>query len=650
MLRIANRRKMMHRLLLCVLAAILAGCTHSKSADQNDTPVQKPTVPGSTLQCTQSVMNGMIKADRGHERVRYSDFNGHERLRHILTEKEYNGRTLVLIIEDGLTKQDLPQIMYRHSFAPAESKQLAKLLNIAHYPRANTPEIRADTAHSLTTTNNPLWPIDHQWTQADEDDYSKWINTNAGPNLLAGGGVNVDCADFAMTMRWIYSHDHHLPAGQTLAGNGQLFGSWQSTTDWDKLPTDADWHKDQRFKAALKYVLNATYTHSLFLDLYPVTITPAYVDPSTIYLTLRAEDNSGHTQTIYNIGTGGACDQGEDCISVIWGNEPASELGYISGLVPTRLDQGAGGFLRYRWPEKDATGNWALRAAAQMPGYSLEQYGWNDTEYLSEISSRLGLWANADERYTVEADALASSIQGRLQVTERGYFMCSLVPCTLNDDNWQMYSTPGHDSRLKSAIQSFKADGANVDPNGSTIYDLQEKYGVSPLFAGATFTAWDVMQGTVAADKFNSDPTTDFFARWGITAPAADVRLQALAQIFFDNWQWRETLVNQAQSLCYPNNDAKPVCNACDPKVVALDTTRLDQAFRLAQQNFTALYNQASSNTQQSIAQILSQEMTSEFCDAAQTQACTMYDYVIGDPTRWQKMSSDPTAPLANRY
>jgi hypothetical protein len=631
----------MKRLALIVSVAFVFGCTRkSMIAPQNPGDLVQT---GTSLQCTKSVMNDIVLAGEPGDRVMYRDFAGRQRMRHILTEAQEDGRTLLLIIEQGRDNLTLPQIVFRRSFAPYETNELNDLVQSVHTPQIDSLLMRAEAAHALTRTNNPIWMIDHQWTAKDEDDYANWIAANAKADMLAGGGVDVDCADFAITLRWIYAHDHHLPAAQTLAGSGELFGSWESTTAWDALPANDDWRKDERFKAALRYVLGATFTHSLYKDLYPVTIDNANVTPGTIFLSLRTE--SGHTQTIYNVGTGGACDDTKFCISTIWGNEPASEQGFITELVPTRMDQADGGFMKHRWPEKGAAG-WALRDPTQMSGYSLEQFTWDDAQYLEQISARLGLWANAEERFEMEADAIANTLTDRLRVTERGYFLCSLVPCAPGDINDVAWSTPGRDSRLKKSLKSFQADGAKIDPNSYAINELQNRYS-APFFTGAPFTTWQVLHDSTG-DSFSPDPKADFFARWGIASPSLGAKLQALAQILGDNWQYREILVSQAHSLCFPNNESKPVCDACDPKVKALATDRLDQAFRLAQQMFTGLFNQADSQIQQSLTDELKQFATGEQCSGQ--SACTLYDYVLGDPTRWQKMSSDPTAPPSSRY
>ena len=81
----------------------------------------------------------------------------------------------------------------------------------------------------------------------------------------------MDCADVPYAVRWIYARIAHLPAAATTK-DGQLIGHW--STEWGKLPTHPEWHKDLRFRKALLHMLSETTTRTLPLDTYPVRIDP----------------------------------------------------------------------------------------------------------------------------------------------------------------------------------------------------------------------------------------------------------------------------------------------------------------------------------------------------------------------------------------
>ncbi|MGZ3722912.1 MAG: hypothetical protein ACXVA9_08290, partial [Bdellovibrionales bacterium] len=363
----------------------------------------------------------------------FTDAQGIQWKRHVLTEPRKDHRTLLLVIDEPMNKNVLAKEVLRKSFEKNQARELQAAKTNARNLLANPSVL------TLTPTNNPIWPIDRAWTDQDELDYQVWVNKTAATDYMVGGGVQVDCADYAIALRWIYSHDHHLPAGDNLAATGVLFGSWQSTTAWDSLPTDADWKKDERFKAALRYVLNLSFTHSIFTDLYPIAITPEFVTPGAIFLTLETE--SGHTRTVFIAGPSPYCDPSKECMMIIWGNEPASEEGFITDFIPYKVASDGGGFLRWRWPELTPAG-WQLRPAQNMRGYSVEQYGWDEADYLLNVSTRLNLWNSPEQRYRALGQSLALMLQQRNDVTQIGYVLCSLVPCTPQDPLYSSYSTP----------------------------------------------------------------------------------------------------------------------------------------------------------------------------------------------------------------
>lgn len=568
----------------------------------------------------------------------YKDQDGNSWTRHILTEIESDQRTLLLVIDEPSSDQFLPKLVLRKSFTARESAKMTEAQIAA-------ATLLSPQMLTLTPTNNPIWPIDRAWTAQDETDYGAWIHNAAAVDLLVGGGVDVDCADYAIALRWIYAHDHHLPAGNSLALTGQLFGSWQSTTTWDALPADADWKKDLRFKAALRHVLNLTYTHSLFKDLYPVTITPEYITPGTIFITLAS--GSGHTRTITAVGHDPICVQSSDCIEILWGNEPAAELGTLSELVPSRVGSTEGGFMRFRWPERTVAG-WQLHPALTMPGFSLEQYSWDDNNYLDNFSTRLSLWAAPMDRYMVSGDHAYELLATRLMVTEIGYFQCSLAPCSSHDPEYADWSTPVRDQAIANAIHSFQVAGAQVDLSSDVVQNYQAQFLGHP-FNGSPYSFLDVLNGSINK-AFISDPSVDFLTRWGVANPSVELKMTVLIDTISLNWHLRTQMVANAQNLCFPNGGNTAVCDPCDGKVKKLATDRVDLAFRNARAIFVSLYNSSSPQTQQDFtAKLKDGFMDSPAC-SARGQDCTLYDYVLGTTDHWAVMSSRPEDPLLKRY
>lgn len=116
-------------------------------------------------------------------------------------------------------------------------------------------------------SDSQVWKVDqNRWTIQEEDKYSKWIETNVMEDFFIRLNMRIDCADVTFALRWIYARIHHLPAAATTGGN-RLIGHWSK--DWARIPTNATWDKDRRFRAALMAMLASTSTKTLPFDTYP---------------------------------------------------------------------------------------------------------------------------------------------------------------------------------------------------------------------------------------------------------------------------------------------------------------------------------------------------------------------------------------------
>lgn len=430
----------------------------------------------------------------------------------------------------------------------------------------------------LAITNNPLWPLkkDH-WDESDEAAYAEWLKINGGEDYITGSGVLADCADYAMTLRWIFAFEKGLPAAQTLSGSGRLFGSWQSTTAWDQLAKDpSNWRKDERFKAALAYLFDSTYTHSLKGDLYPIQINRQYVSPGAIYLTLAGQ--TGHTRTITNIGADPRCMGGRNCIMVVWGNEPSNDRGYVSECDTRYVPEGSGGFLRFRWPEK-INGQWILRAGSKMPGYSKEQFSWNDMNYYNNLQNNLNLWSSLEEQADAMASTVMTSVNARMSTVNEGYYMCSLVPCDPRSELYDNYSTPTRDHNLSAFMASVKGFISSHADRPDLVDRMKSMLTYGFLDANQAPSYWDAIDFNWA--DLSSDPTQDLDLRWNLKNKTQPEILYIHAQSLIQVWSRRDQSVWWAVANCYANGEDQPLtCDANDPLVKSWNTERLDQGIR----------------------------------------------------------------------
>ncbi len=304
--------------------------------------------------------------------------------RWVVLEPQENQSVLFLVVDEFLNKgqESLPQVIAHREIIPhANSAELhEKIKFYSHFVDGQQfmdASLSARTISERPIPGKPLWvPVKNSWSAQDEADYSAWVSSTVTVDFVYGSSLSVDCADWAMLVRWVYARDHRLPMANSLAGSGQLFGHFSSNAEWDQLPSDPDWRKDQRFQAAMAYLLNSTFTHSLWHDLYPVVINRNYVRPGTIFLFLRPDN--GHTQTIKSLDVNYDLCGNSDCFVTYWSTEPASQDAVASIIREPDTFGGMGnvysGFLGWRWPRVNAHGQWELTPATAMPGYSTMQY------------------------------------------------------------------------------------------------------------------------------------------------------------------------------------------------------------------------------------------------------------------------------------
>ena len=144
-----------------------------------------------------------------------------------------------------------------------------------------------------------VWKVgEHRWTIQEEDNFGEWIEINVTDDFFIRHQIRVDCADVPYALRWIYARMAHLPAAAT-TGDNRLIGHWSK--DWKHIPTNEQWYKDRRFRAALLHMLSVTATRTLPADTYPVRIAPESVKPGSVFLV--AEDHAGIVSRIVMDGS-----------------------------------------------------------------------------------------------------------------------------------------------------------------------------------------------------------------------------------------------------------------------------------------------------------------------------------------------------------
>lgn len=357
-----------------------------------------------------------------------------------------------------------------------------------------------------------LWTAEHPWTWDWEMKFADWIAAEVNPAFFEKYKVATDCADALYALRWIFARTHKLEMASRLAGSGDYVTHRSLRGSWGNLPTAAEWFNDRRFRAALDYILENTYTHSLMTDSYPIAITREALTEGVYHLDLHRD--SGHTQVAARTDS-----RGESVLpfSIIQSTVPRKirQLSTSGFWYSSQPKEGLGGLLRMRWP---VFGNSvSMTAPEKMPFFSKEQYAANflrtpETPYFKEVYLRL----NPQLDFVKVVNEAWTSVKGmflaRLQIVEDGYRYCRQNGCppgSAADDDW---STPTRDGRLLELI------GQAQDMQMSLRLPEDAAMNVPFLaFNGETYTLRAAVEAWTSR-RFSSDPNQSPERRWALSA------------------------------------------------------------------------------------------------------------------------------------
>lgn len=361
--------------------------------------------------------------------------------------------------------------------------------------------------------NLPLWEIKNAWSTEWETRYAAWVHQEVDENFFVKHQISTDCSDVAYVLRWIFARINHLPAANRLMGSNQKFSTLDTRTDWMRLPTSPDWDKDQRLRAALDYLLENTYTHTLIKDSYPVAVNTSAFSAGTYHLALHA--SSGHTQFIFKSKENGYGLPFMMISSTVPRAIRTLMVHFFWGEQPASREQA--GFMRMDWAVKNGS-SISLMSEAAHPWYSLDQYSKNFFGPGETGDFPLRLIQKLDPAFNgaLVAERILSDIKAqiveRIHVVQEGYAICSHELCTPRSVNYDNWSTPDRDARLLAQLRllptifGFCADCAPM------IRDfVSEKVDV-----GGHQTTLQALAYTFVTGNFYSDPRVSPMLRWGL--------------------------------------------------------------------------------------------------------------------------------------
>jgi hypothetical protein len=297
----------------------------------------------------------------------------------------------------------------------------------------------------------------------------------------------------------------------TLAGTRRLFTNETVLRAWVNLPTANNWYEDRRFFAALNYILDNSYTHSLMDDSYPIAITAATFTAGVHHLDLY-DDSTGHTRMIfkadYDLGKIKLMDSTVPRkLRALW----TESFMDTSGLE--KLSEG--GFLKFRWAEK-ISGQWSLRSRTQMPGYSMQQYSaeFTDAEgyFYRKILSAIGMTSDPEQQIRDVIDKLKSRLEARVQIVSDGFLYCQQNDCSQGSAGFEAWSTP-HRDQVIGDLARFLIILKDENAEAEQIYKdfILSKWSVEDRIVEYADLLYNFTYGL-----FSWDPRDPPLRRWGL--------------------------------------------------------------------------------------------------------------------------------------
>jgi hypothetical protein len=352
------------------------------------------------------------------------------------------------------------------------------------------------------------WTVgEHRWSVEEERKFAKWVDETITEDFFVRYKIPVDCADVPYAVRWIYSRIAHLPAAATTK-DGTLIGHW--STEWGRLPTHPEWHKDQRFRAALLRVLSDTTTRTLPLDTYPARIDRDSVQPGTAFFI--TESHSGIVGHLILDGSSAHPVQTWEA------TVPAKpqKMSLRNFLSPRPESIVRSGLVKFRWPVSE-NGHWNYMPVKSHPFYSEEQYGSafyeGHADFVEAVAKRVDPTPyDPLEKAEKVIETIARYLQDRVPVVLDGFRRCRSGGCPEGSPLWEIHSTPGRDGMIMLLMDHLHQiiDLNRLD--GEVLRRRMEKIVIS-VSKNQSVTFYHVYQNYPWLSPHPEDPIK---ARWGL--------------------------------------------------------------------------------------------------------------------------------------
>lgn len=387
------------------------------------------------------------------------------------------------------------------------------------------------TVQAFTKGGVPWRITKNAWTDADELKFSQFVESiyesgcKSVPNCMSGKGNwyrdkdpagmvwYADCGRFPYLLRSYFAFHNGLPFQSALVASkrdpndqSEIKYASKGTYISKRWAVTSGTNGYQFIKSTVQSVYSAVFRvdsrldvdTGMYSDFYHVAINRKNIRPGTVLY-----DPNGHIATVAKVEKNGKI--------ILLDSHPdnsVTRVEYNSAFRATSITQ-AGGFKNWR-PLKIVNGKTVAASNREAPGYSLEQFvgdqpnnggfstaKWSTSDgilpssrYVDVVRARMSLGAvkyHPVEEIKASMNTLCLMMEDRIlsvaEAVKKGIDQKSMpngrLPGNIygTSGEWEDYSTPSRDARLKTAIAEFYSDVKRM-------YDLYQKRDAKVVYSG----------------------------------------------------------------------------------------------------------------------------------------------------------------------
>jgi hypothetical protein len=371
------------------------------------------------------------------------------------------------------------------------------------------------------STEAAVWQDEHEWNADWEKRYSEWVHSSFNEEVFVSGrykGIKTDCSDAVYAARVIFSYENKLPfVIRDSTGGGNRVSNKMSRFDGVSDPL-------QRARRFIAYVGDMTSTKTMASDTYPVAINRRNVRPGTVWSRPSRRENN----IIRRIVRGNSGDPGHaETVKTV---SDTGVLTLIGSTVPKEVRQLHTTTSMVFMPVGSETGlrNWMQpayygRSRSELPGYSMEQFNSlggdggnrNLRRWNQQVQRRLALREEtAAEAIDRQVDDICGLVNDRVAlIAESEKHRQRLGGSCMDRDDYDSYSTPSRDKRIKETIEQLEQTVGVHSASGLERY--LNRCPAIRIAPGRSLSLYNFCLD-LEAGRVSSNPNHDFDARWGL--------------------------------------------------------------------------------------------------------------------------------------